>query len=92
MAIFIFINFEDALFLIFRESITCGQKIRLEHMATKKNLHSHLFTSPLSDQQEISAFGDDGEGDSGDNWVVICDGEFWDKQDSIMLRHVDTDK
>ncbi|KAB7495865.1 Stromal cell-derived factor 2-like protein 1 [Armadillidium nasatum] len=74
------------------EPVACGQKIRLEHLPTKKNLHSHLFSSPLSDEQEISAFGEDGEGDTGDYWSVICDGEYWDRQDSIMLRHVDTDK
>ena len=75
----------------FREPIACGQKVRLEHLATKKNLHSHLFSSPLSDQQEISAFGVNGEGDSGDVWVVICDDEFWNRQDTVLLRHVDTD-
>lgn len=79
-------------FCISREPIACGQKIRLEHLPTKKNLHSHLFSSPLSDEQEISAFGEDGEGDTGDYWSVICDGEYWDRQDSIMLRHADTDK
>ena len=79
-------------FLFFREPIACGQKIRLEHLATKKNLHSHLFSSPLSDQQEISAFGVEGEGDSGDVWVVICDGEYWNRQDTAMLRHADTDR
>ncbi|XP_076034883.1 stromal cell-derived factor 2 [Oratosquilla oratoria] len=73
------------------ESISCGQNIRLQHLATSRNLHSHHFSSPLSDQQEISAFGEGGEGDSGDNWVVICDGDYWERDEAIMLRHVDTD-
>jgi dolichyl-phosphate-mannose--protein O-mannosyl transferase len=34
--------------------------LRLEHLSTKKNLHSHHFSSPLSQNQEISAYGDNG--------------------------------
>ena len=60
-------------------------------MATGRNLHSHHFSSPLSDQQEISAFGEEGEGDTGDYWIVICDGEFWTREESVMFRHIDTD-
>ncbi|XP_071550076.1 stromal cell-derived factor 2-like [Panulirus ornatus] len=73
------------------EPVACGQTIRLEHLPTRKNLHSHLFSSPLSDKQEISAFGEEGEGDSGDEWMVICDGEEWGRHQNIMVRHVDTD-
>lgn len=28
----------------------------------------------MSGYQEISAYGDNGEGDSGDHWVVVCSG------------------
>lgn len=56
------------------EAIKCGTIIRLEHLETKKNLHSHHFSSPMSGYQEISAYGDNGDGDSGDHWVVICSG------------------
>jgi len=45
--------------------VACGQEIRLQHLTTGKNLHSHHFSSPLSSQQEISAFGEEGEGDTG---------------------------
>ena len=34
-------------------------------MATGKYLHSHLFSSPLSNNQEVSAFGDEGQSDTG---------------------------
>ncbi|XP_056643509.1 stromal cell-derived factor 2 [Diorhabda carinulata] len=71
--------------------IKCGSTIRLEHVETKKNLHSHHFTSPLSGNQEISCYGDDGEGDTGDNWIVICSGENWRRDDSVMFKHVDTE-
>ena len=40
------------------------------HLRTRKNLHSHNYQSPLSQKQEVSAFGDDGEGDDGDLWEV----------------------
>jgi len=72
------------------EAIECGRKIRLEHLQTGKNLHSHLFQSPLSGNQEISAFGDGGEGDSGDNWEVLCHGSTWDRDEAVQFRHLDT--
>lgn len=31
-----------------------------------------------------------GEGDTGDHWTVICDNEFWERDEEIMLKHVDT--
>ena len=43
------------------EVVECGQEIRLTHQSTLKNLHSHHFSSPLSNQQEVSAFGEDGK-------------------------------
>lgn len=72
------------------EAIKCGQTIRLEHIATNKNLHSHHFSSPLSGNQEISCYGDGGDGDTGDHWIVTCSGEYWTRDDSIMLKHLDT--
>ncbi|VDD80371.1 unnamed protein product, partial [Mesocestoides corti] len=46
--------------------IKCGQIIRLTHLSSKKNLHSHHFQSPLSRNFEVSAFGQNGIGDEGD--------------------------
>lgn len=37
------------------EPIECGSNVRLEHMITGKNLHSHMFQSPLSRNQEVCA-------------------------------------
>lgn len=75
------------------EEIKCGEIIRLHHMATNKNLHSHHFTSPLSNNQEISAYGDDsGEGDSGDHWEVICHSDTWHRDLKVQFRHIDTRK
>ncbi|XP_044729891.1 stromal cell-derived factor 2 [Chrysoperla carnea] len=75
------------------EPIKCGSIIRLEHLATHKNLHSHRFESPLSGGQEISCYGSgDGEGDSGDHWELVCSGDKWLRDESVMLKHVETDK
>jgi len=53
-----------------------------------------LFKAPLSGNQEVSAFGEGGEGDTGDNWEIKCaqGEEYWRRGDAIQLRHVDTGK
>lgn len=64
----------------------CGSEIMLTHINTMKNLHSHNFRfvqpissftnkssrAPLSKNQEVSAFGNDGQGDDMDIWTVVC--------------------
>lgn len=74
--------------------IKCGQTIRLTHLNTQKNLHSHHFQSPLTPkEQEVSAFGDGGEGDSLDEWVVVCDsGKHWSRKNHIRLKHKETQR
>lgn len=52
-------------------NIKCGQKIRLMHLVTRRNLHSHHFKAPLSDAYEVSAFGEDGVGDQGALPLII---------------------
>lgn len=74
------------------QPIKCGDAVRLTHLATKRNLHSHLFQSPLSNNQEVSAFGETGEGDDGDNWIIECDDDFWRRDESVRLRHELTKK
>ncbi|CAN2387855.1 dolichyl-phosphate-mannose-protein mannosyltransferase activity [Pristimantis euphronides] len=70
--------------------VKCGQSIRLTHVNTGRNLHSHHFTSPLSGNQEVSAFGDDGEGDILDDWTVLCNGEYWQRDEEVRFKHVST--
>lgn len=88
------------------QPVRCDDVIRLEHVQTRRNLHSHLVRSPMSGQQEVSAFSrrdgnndndDDGRGDSGDNWQVVCAGarsapkdQAWRRDTPVYLRHVDT--
>lgn len=73
--------------------VDCGSFIRLEHLNTRKNLHSHLPKSPISGNLEVSAFGVDGEGDSGDVFQLICaetKAQYWKRSQAVYLKHVDT--
>nr|XP_006640170.2 PREDICTED: stromal cell-derived factor 2-like protein 1 [Lepisosteus oculatus] len=71
--------------------VKCGQPIRLTHMNTGRNLHTHHFVSPLSANQEVSAFGENGEGDDLDVWAVQCSGAHWERDDAVRFKHVGTD-
>ena len=37
------------------EPVACGQRLRLEHLTTSRNLHSHHFSSPLSNSQVLQS-------------------------------------
>jgi len=72
------------------EPVKKGQTIRLLHATTGKYLHSHLHKSPLTKQQEVSAYGEKGTGDSGDNWKVEITTEHWTRGSPFRLKHEDT--
>ncbi len=77
-----------------RSEVGKGAVIRLEHRVTKKNLHTHSqFKSPLTGQQETTAFGSFGFGNEDDNWKIelVGDGDFRPGA-KILLHHVRTDK
>lgn len=68
-----------------------GDTVRLQHLLTKRNLHSHEFLSPVTGQQEVTCFGDDGLGDGNDNWrVAVEGGGAWDTSKQLRLIHVAT--
>jgi len=71
-----------------------GQVIRLQHYATRRNLHSHNHRSPLSKQQEVSAFGENGDGDSSDNWEVVVNNPegIWHRDTTVWFRHAETNQ
>jgi dolichyl-phosphate-mannose--protein O-mannosyl transferase len=48
-------------------AVECGDMLRIVHVNTNKHLHSHLHRSPLTQRQEVSAFGDhvQNQGDTG---------------------------
>ncbi|BAF23818.1 stromal cell-derived factor 2-like protein [Oryza sativa Japonica Group] len=74
------------------DAIETGSIIRLQHMRTRKWLHSHLHASPLSGNLEVSCFGGDGQSDTGDYWRLEIEGggKLWKQDQKVRLRHVDT--
>lgn len=69
--------------------------VRLEHMLTGRNLHSHNgFHSPATHQGEVTAYGEFGIGDANDNWrLEIHDrqpGMPWRINEKIRLVHIAT--
>ncbi|KAJ7240005.1 glycosyltransferase family 39 protein [Mycena rebaudengoi] len=70
-------------------------RIKLQHIATEKHLHSHDIRPPVSDvefQNEVSAYGQPGyPGDSNDDWwVEIAHGDKRDRESSKRLRTLRT--
>lgn len=76
--------------------IACGQRVRLEHVISKKNLHIDKgFKAPFSDNQEVSLFGYEGNGDGDDDWIIDCENvaqDFVKGSTSFSLRHAETGK
>ncbi|KAJ3215615.1 Stromal cell-derived factor 2-like protein 1 [Dinochytrium kinnereticum] len=79
--------------------VKCGDAVRLLHMNTHKFLHSHGHSSPLSSNQEVSAYEYSdvalNNHTKGDNWKVICQNKkdkFWLREQKIRLQHVETGK
>lgn len=76
--------------------VLCGHTIRLQHLRTGKNLHSHKHRAPLNGDYEVSAFGELtgrwSDGDKGDNWTIECTTGSgpWKRGANVRLRHVDT--
>eukprot|EP01095_Lingulamoeba_sp_RSL-Kostka_P002641 TRINITY_DN13553_c0_g1_i1.p1 TRINITY_DN13553_c0_g1~~TRINITY_DN13553_c0_g1_i1.p1 ORF type:complete len:229 (-),score=78.88 TRINITY_DN13553_c0_g1_i1:125-811(-) len=69
-----------------------GAKFRLQHLTTGKNLHSHATTAPLSAGHEVSCYGNNGEGDIGDNWIVDVPSKsgYWKRGETIKIKHQET--
>ncbi|EIE25740.1 hypothetical protein COCSUDRAFT_27403 [Coccomyxa subellipsoidea C-169] len=70
--------------------IKSGTAVRLQHVATRRWLHSHHFPSPLSQNLEVSAFGNDKESDHLDNWEVQFSGSQWLQDQKVKLKHKET--
>ncbi|GMH32212.1 hypothetical protein BSKO_00046 [Bryopsis sp. KO-2023] len=73
-------------------AIVRSQQLRLQHAPTRRWLHSHLHQSPLSQNQEVSAFGGDDESDTGDVWTIEWDSrnKSWERDTKVRFKHVDT--
>ncbi|CAD8056362.1 unnamed protein product [Paramecium primaurelia] len=78
------------------DQIKCGDCIRLEHMLTNRNLHSHPHQAPFSGNQEVSAYGDNGNGDTSDDWILECidnkNGDHFQASMWFYLKHKLTQK
>ncbi|KAL3767176.1 hypothetical protein ACHAWU_003267 [Discostella pseudostelligera] len=72
--------------------VPCGKTIRLNHIVTGSNLHTHGIRSPLSNQQEVSGFGRDGSTDLGDDWIVVCNTGHWKRDTPMQLRSAATNR
>ncbi|XP_001600041.2 protein O-mannosyl-transferase 2 [Nasonia vitripennis] len=54
------------------ELVKHGDLIRLEHIITKRNLHSHKEMAPLSKKHyQVTGYGENGTGDANDVWKVL---------------------
>lgn len=40
--------------------------------------------------QEVSCFGNENEGDTGDHWLLLCDTGEWLRGEPVRLKHDDT--
>lgn len=69
-----------------------GSTVRLQHVRTRKWLHSHHHQSPISGNLEVSAFGGEEQSDTGDYWKLEIEGKgaVWMQDQKVRLRHVDT--
>lgn len=53
------------------ELVRHGDSIRLEHVPTGRNLHSHRLPSPVTTRHyQVSGYGENGVGDANDVWRV----------------------
>ncbi|KAL9894158.1 protein O-mannosyl-transferase 2 [Glossina fuscipes fuscipes] len=52
-----------------------GDLIRLEHLVTKRNLHSHPELAPMTRKYlQVTGYGEDGKGDANDVWRLLVMG------------------
>ncbi|KAI8787689.1 protein O-mannosyl-transferase 2 isoform X1 [Biomphalaria glabrata] len=55
--------------------VQSGDLVRLEHVLTRRNLHSHKELAPLSKHHfQVSCYGQNGTGDANDIWIVDVEG------------------
>ncbi|XP_046662326.1 protein O-mannosyl-transferase 2-like [Homalodisca vitripennis] len=53
------------------ELVRHGDLIRLEHVVTRRNLHSHREPAPVTKKHyQVTGYGENGTGDANDVWMV----------------------
>lgn len=78
------------------EPVKCGDVVRLQHLSTGKNMHSHDHRAPMNRDNEVSAYviemhGRWAYGDTADNWVLDCvsrsNGQEWKRFEHVRFKH-----
>ncbi|XP_055930516.1 protein O-mannosyl-transferase 2-like [Argiope bruennichi] len=58
------------------EIVMNGDLIRLEHVVTRRNLHSHKEAAPITKRhQQVTCYGENGTGDANDIWKIEIIGD-----------------
>jgi dolichyl-phosphate-mannose-protein mannosyltransferase len=53
------------------EYVKNGDYVRLEHIATKRNMHSHNNKAPITTEHyQVTCYGNNGVGDDNDVWQI----------------------
>lgn len=61
-----------------------GDLVRLEHITTKRNLHSHFEVAPVTKKHyQVTCYGENGTGDANDIWQIQKESSKADKDDRI---------
>ncbi|KAK9877554.1 hypothetical protein WA026_018660 [Henosepilachna vigintioctopunctata] len=70
------------------EIVRSGDLIRLEHLATKRNLHSHKEHAPITKKHyQVTGYGENGTGDINDVWKVsIINGKDGDEIKTVTSK------
>ena len=74
------------------EPLANGATFRLQHVNTRRWLHSHSHASPISHNQEVSCYGGDDESNSDDNWRLETQGgeALWRRDKKVRIVHEST--
>merc|ERR1712172_167188 len=64
------------------DPVKSGDLVRLEHLSSKRNIHSHLEPAPISKRHyQVTGYGENCTGDANDVWrVEIVGGREGDRQ------------
>ncbi|XP_012275961.1 protein O-mannosyl-transferase 2 isoform X2 [Orussus abietinus] len=65
-----------------------GDLVRLEHVITGRNLHSHKEVAPVSKKHyQVTGYGEEGVGDANDVWkIVILNGKEGDIVETVTSK------
>ncbi|KYN26969.1 Protein O-mannosyl-transferase 2 [Trachymyrmex cornetzi] len=70
------------------ELVKHGDLVRLEHITTRRNLHSHKEIAPISKKHyQVTGYGENGTGDANDVWkILITNGRDGDVVETVTSK------